>query len=354
MKYFIEFKNYSKGKLKKFKTFYFQLLLLSVLSVNSFGQQVTVSAKFDTTYILIGKQTHLILQAVVSRNFPIKFPVLKDSLVSNVQILNLSKVDTTVQNGMLLLTQQCLVTSFDSGVYEIPPLAFTYKNNAKTDSVFTSPVTLKVYTLPVDTTKRQLYDIKDPIKTPLSFAEILPYLLWIIPALLVICVIVYLIVRLINKKPIIPVRKVVEPPHVIALRELDKLNEEKLWQNNQVKSFHTRLTEILRVYMEARFEIAAMEKTTDEIMTEFKNRSTLDNVSSGLIYNILSMADMVKFAKAYPSPGENEKSMDSAVAFVNNTKLEVLEEEKMKNEGAAGSIDANVQEHAITEKGISQ
>jgi hypothetical protein len=69
-----------------------------------------------------------------------------------------------------------------------------------------------------------------------------------------------------QKEKEVPVdEKFLLPPHVWALKELDKLNQKKLWQSGEVKSYYSELTDIARTYIELRYKIPAMEKTTDEL-----------------------------------------------------------------------------------------
>ena len=110
------------------------------------------------------------------------------------------------------------------------------------------------------------------------------------------------------------------PPHVIALQELDKLKTEQLWQQDKVKDYYTRLTDIVRVYIEDRFSVPAMEQTTFEILSEFKrNGSQLDTKTYNELQEILEVADFVKFAKLTPLPDVNQNMMTFAYLFVNET-----------------------------------
>jgi len=110
------------------------------------------------------------------------------------------------------------------------------------------------------------------------------------------------------------------PPHEIALQALEELKNEKLWQKGLIKEYYTRLTDILREYIEVRFNIRAIELTTWEILQSFKN-STISRNDKEMLSEILELADLVKFAKALPVPSENDKSMTDSVGFVNNTTI---------------------------------
>lgn len=109
------------------------------------------------------------------------------------------------------------------------------------------------------------------------------------------------------------------PAHVRAANELDKLKAEKIWQQGREKEFYSKLTDILRRYIYEREGINAMEMTSGEILNNIRQISDVDSVYDNL-KQILSTADLVKFAKYKPYPDENDLSMVNAYFFVNQTK----------------------------------
>jgi len=116
--------------------------------------------------------------------------------------------------------------------------------------------------------------------------------------------------------------KLLLPPHVVALSELDKVKQEKPWQQGRSKEYHTELTNIIREYIERVFSINSMEMTSEEILEHLRTlRSEQKSAYSGL-KQILQLADLVKFAKFDPSPDEHELSLLNAYLFVNQTKVE--------------------------------
>jgi len=108
---------------------------------------------------------------------------------------------------------------------------------------------------------------------------------------------------------------------------LDKLKSEELWQHEKVKDYYTRLTDIVRVYIEDRFAFPAMEQTTFEIMTSMKGKEAqIDKKSVTELKEILELADFVKFAKLTPLPDENHHMLSNAYLFVRETTVEVVTE----------------------------
>lgn len=303
--------------------YFFAALFLPGILLHA--QQVQVSARIDSTSILIGNQAHIHLTAAfdVKNGVPkIQWPQVGDSLAPKVEVISKSKISTTVpdsaQPTVQQETQDITISSFDSGYYAIPPFKFVI-NGDTANPQLTEALMLQVNTVHVDTTKA-FKDIKAPLQAPFSILEILPYIGYGLLALLVLAGIIYYIVRELKKrkKVVVEKPKVIIPPHVKALEALEKLGLQKLWQEGKIKDYYTGITDILRVYLEERYTIAALEMTTDEIMLALK-RKDISELMKQKLRDILVLADLVKFAKENPLPAEHESCFSSSVDFVNDT-----------------------------------
>ena len=162
---------------------------------------------------------------------------------------------------------------------------------------------------------------------PVKFKEVFPWILLAVGILALIYVVYrYIQYRRENKdffgRPVVK-----DPPHIVALRELEKLRNQKLWQNGKEKQFYTGIADTLREYIEKRFGVSAMEKTSSEIMDSLAEKKIEDG-PYGELDELFKLADLVKFAKYIPSVGENEDAVPKAVRFVNSTFMQELEEEK--------------------------
>jgi hypothetical protein len=178
---------------------------------------------------------------------------------------------------------------------------------------------LQVNMVHVDTAKG-IKDIKGPIQVPFNILEILPYIGYGLLIALALLALYYFIVRAARKqKPLIIEKpKVIIPPHVKALEELEKLALRKLWQEGKIKEYYTGITEILRAYIQERYGIGAPEMTTDEIMYALK-RKDISELQKGKLRDILVLSDLVKFAKENPLPTEHESCFNASIDFVNET-----------------------------------
>ncbi|MCU4165159.1 hypothetical protein [Carboxylicivirga caseinilyticus] len=316
-------------------------LLLALIGLTSFiqsnyAQNVTVSAEMDSTMIFIGGQIDLRLQMSQPADLEIAFPLLTDTIIKEIEIVKAGKLDTlSRENQRLLIQQTFTITSFDSGLHYIPPIVFEEASNKLSQQIETNHLSLMVVN-PFEEVDPQkgITDIKMPLNTPFHLSELLKYWPWILGMFVLAGIITLVIMKLTGKKMPVNIFKKEEPqlpPHEIALKELDKIKEEKLWQRNLVKAYYSRVTDTLRHYIEERYEINAMEQTSDEIMSSFKGREDIDNKSLDNLRTILNTADLVKFAKHEPLPDENDLNMINAYFFINQTKQEeikTLEEEK--------------------------
>lgn len=307
-------------------------ILLPLLCAASFGAmaQEIVSAEVSKDTILIGDQVEWTSSIRVPRGMRASIDSMAGYVVPGVELLGAFTVDT-VERGrdFSMVRTRALVTSFDSGSYVLPPLVvyFDREDGTPVDTLRLPGVPLEVTTVPVDTATYQMYDIRPQFRYPLTFREVLPWGLAAAAAAAVIFLAVKAVLRHRRKSPVLPGRPVPEePPHVTALRELDRIRNEKLWQSGKQKQYYTEITDALRLYIERRFGIKTIERTSNEILTDLSVKE-LRPEDFGQLKELFSMADLVKFAKYTASESENENAVPAAVRFVNGTCAD-MEEKK--------------------------
>lgn len=326
---------------------YFLSLFLVLTFSQSIQAQVSVSTKIDTNIMLIGDQTRVTFEAIMPGNYLVDMPVFTDTIIEKLEILDIFDQDTTVEDNLLKIHQQFQVTNFDSGWYTIPPVKFMVKDTItnQIDSFYSAPVYFGVMTMPLDTANADaITDIKAPIEAPITFREVLPFLAIGLGVLLVLLLSYFLYMRFARKEPMFARKeKPKEPAHVIAFRDLDQLKDQKLWQQGRNKAFYSQLTDIVRTYMENRYGVYAMEMTSDEIMQILGEEKILKKELKDQLFDVLTLADFVKFAKATTMEHENEQSMKFAYEFVIKTKVEELLSEDKKDSG-----EDNVEQKAIS------
>lgn len=307
------------------------LLLLLIIPCTIWAQdkETEYSARISKDTILIGDQIDWTIRLNIEEGEEWTVARPQDVPTPGVETISPISFDTlSARKGKLEIEGKTILTSFDSGSYYLPQIvALIARADGRVDTlVYDSPV-LEVTTIPVDTASFQPFDIKGQIKYPVTFGEIIPWVgLALLLAAIVIGIIRYVKMRKENKsffgKPVVK-----DPPHIVALRNLEKIRSQKLWQNDKQKQFYTAVTDVLRLYIAERYGISALEQTTAEIMYELKDR----NISQGTMdkmKDLFTTADYVKFAKHNASELENEEAVPTAVRFVNETYVQQMEEEK--------------------------
>lgn len=307
------------------------LLFIAILLVST-----VASAQIDTTHvsrlsrdsILIGDQIDLMIDLQMQESDALMIATPKGELTPGVETIKGMSFDTlSMKKGKLDIRASMTLTSFDSGSYALPPLLALIQNSkGEVDSLLIRGPQLYVNTIPIDTATYVIKDIKGQIGYPVTFKEVLP---WLLLALLL-AALIYLLVKFIkarrNNTTLFgkPVQK--DPAHIVALRNLEKIRRQKLWQNNKQKQFYTAVTDTLRYYISDRFGIVTMERPSGEMLDDLKKQ----DVAAGdfeSISKLFARADLVKFAKYEPTAEENEDTIPAAVQFVNSTYVSQLEDE---------------------------
>lgn len=310
------------------------MLCLAGLTYSGKAQDIRVEARLDQTRIKLGDQTILRLLAHVPVNAQVDFPVLADTISSKVQIVEMGRTDTLANKnnpGIQTISRQYTITSFDAGLHMIPSYTFTGKEG----KLSTQTLPLEVMEVKVDTTKA-IYDIKEPLAVSYSFMDWLrdnwKLVLGLVIGILVLAVLIWYFIKKWRNKPVrVEPDKPAVPLHTMALNKLNALRNGKLWEQGQVKRYHSELTDIIREYLERRYGINAMEQTSEEIFAGLRHlHITEQNMHK--LRQMLLLADLVKFAKANPLSNENEQSMDNAISFVMNTRPGALAENKVPND----------------------
>ncbi|MDK2771328.1 MAG: BatD family protein [Flavobacterium sp.] len=280
-------------------------LIILFFLINTFSFSQSITSTVDSTAIKIGSQFNLTIKANVKPTDKVSFP--EGQTFGALEILESYPVDTVKIKDKYELIKKYGLTQFDSGRYVLPQLVVVINDKTiKTDSF---PIV--VNNVVVDTTKQQMYDIKDIVKVeePVSY-----WWLWAILILLGIAATGFGLYYFIKKRQIIKNEKeaiLFASPIEKALAKLQSLEKRELWQHGETKAYYSELTDITRTYIEEAVDVPAMESTSAElyealvIAVRNKNiklsRETLDQFKK-----VMSNADLVKFAKSKPLDFEIE------------------------------------------------
>lgn len=282
---------------------------------------LVVSAAIDSTTLFIGDQTDLHLRATCEAGQQVQLPVLEEQLISGIEIVDKTIIDTTTLNdGRVQYDQYLTLTSFEDSLFYIAPLPFVSEG----DTIWSESLMLNVVQpFEMDSTDMAITDIKGIYRAPIWWWGILR---WVLLALAIAGVgvggyylITYLKGRSRKNEEEIAITEPLRPAEEVALEKLDIIREQKLWQTGQVKEYHTQLTDVVREYIACRFEVSSVEQTSDETLRAMKPLLHDKKELYEQLRKMLSLADLVKFAKWTATPDENELSLRNAYAFVKET-----------------------------------
>jgi len=305
------------------------LVLVFVLALLQLrAQLVSVDAILDTSKLRIGEQANIdvYLSYKAGKNLRVQWPSIGDTLTEKVEVVSVSPVDTTLpqksNSDKYLQHQRITVSVYDSGYYAIPGFKFIV-NDDTAHPLFTKPLFLEVHTVPTDSSAAKTKDIKPPLEEPFNWRWYTGYL-YAGLGILAVLITTVLITRYYAKR-----RKITEqepakpklPAHIIALAALERIKAESVWKDGKIKEYYSAISDTIRFYMEERFGLNALESTTDEIMLAFRSQ-VVDAESKQKLQQLLSLSDLVKFAKQFPIEAEHLFTLQNAFDFVNGTKRE--------------------------------
>ncbi|MDC1106023.1 BatD family protein [Prolixibacteraceae bacterium] len=319
------------------------LLLFISWSVNA-KDTVKVSAKVDSTNILLGDQINLTFDVEPKEGDSITFPTFSDTIISKVEILNGPTLDTLKQDDKSIVRASYLITSFDSGQYQIPRFPILLQKAGLTDTLFTPSVAFHVHAMRLRK-EDAIFDIKKPYEAPITLEEITPWILGFLLIISIILITLYAIYRYKNKKPFFsgPVEQE-EPYEIKATRLLEELMKQYPKTKEEVKPFYVNLTDIVREYLSKRFEVSTLELTTDEIVDSLRNVNSANEYRQEvrIIEEVLRLSDMVKFAKYIPEESEHPRQLKISLHFVETTKPKIVKIEEEEESKAGNDTSENI------------
>lgn len=289
---------------------------------------LVVSAAIDSTTLMIGDQTDLHLQATCEVGEQVQWPMLDKELMPGIEVVDKTIVDTAkLKDGRVQYNQYVTLTSFEDSLFYIAPLAFVSNG----DTVWSDAMTLNVVQpFEMDTTDMAIADIKGVYKAPIWWWGILRWVLLVLGVAAAgvggYYLITYLQAKFGKKAEEATLAEPLRPADEVALAKLDVIREEKIWQAGQVKEYHTQLTDVVREYIARRFEVSSVEQTSDETLSAMRPLLKEQKDLYEQLRKMLTLADLVKFAKWTATPDENEQSLRSAYTFVKETTIQSLED----------------------------
>ncbi len=330
---------------KKSHITFFIFLLFFLLFKLSIGQKINISAALDSTKIRIGEQVKLDLYVSYSakqNNLKIQWPNIADTITDKIEVISVSVIDTTSPDksnpDIIQQHQQITISAYDSGYFAIPGFKF-FINNDSTNAFYSQSLFLEVHTVPTDSSITKTKDIKPPFAEAFNWKWYSKYFYWGFSLLVIIILIILITIYFTKKNKIVVLKseKPKIPAHIIALQSLEKIKNEQIWKEEKTKEYYSSISDTIRLYIEERFKVNALESTTAEIMKAFRSQ-VVDKESKDKLQQLLMLSDLVKFAKQFPIISEHTFTLQNAFDFVNETKRE--EKTIIKNDQQINSTNS--------------
>ncbi len=301
-------------------------MLLCFMTLTVFGQQVQIA--LDTSVIAIGEPTVLRIQAdrdVTAGTGEFGWPTWQDTIPGGLEILRALGTDTMAiesdeGNPVIRIERAYEITAWDSGYLAIPPALLVWG----TDTLASNPLLLNVLLTPPGE-PGQIAGHADIRRVQWSWQERLQrWLPWFL-ALAAALGLAFFIVRWWRNRPVEEVvastpAAPLEPAHIVALRALDRIEKDAVWKQGQVKAHHAAVSEVLRTYFERRYNYPALERSTDELRNGLVHLP-IRAQEKELILELLTLTDLVKFAKWTPQEADHHRVIEQGIRFVEATTI---------------------------------
>lgn len=353
-------------------TYTLLLLFATLATIEAHGERPIVSGRFSKDSIEVGDLVEYIIDIEADRATVIGVPDFDTATPEErkreaqakgkmstyetydediFELIEDYPIDTLEVDGRRLrLRKRYLLATMETGKIPMRPTLLYFDKNRETPdtlyaeemlflnvksyeeldtTLFLRPDPMSQQGFGVDTDKAMTLLKDEGINTqknlPFIFGEIRDYVIYSAIAIILLALMLYLLLpvlkRYLAQRGAIVKPKPKMPPHIVAIKALEELKNRKLCENGKHKSYYTSLVSILKVYIDGRWDISVLDKTSAETMVALRDVELPRECRSNLIA-ILETADFVKFAKVVPEAETNEELFIKAYYFVENTKAE--------------------------------
>lgn len=306
---------------------------------------VEVKVWVDKKTITLAETFKVELEAAAKDGYEVTMPraeqMLKDGLYGLRDWRDLGKkLDS---QNRVVRTVDIELDPFVSGEPNIPALEFTFCKTSPADpneaakrySVSTEPIELKVTSLSKD--PNAIGDIADiePVMDMPSQVKAVWWWVGGVAAAVVLAVGAWLLLR---KKGGEAFAKAMIPAHELAYQRMRQLVAEDLVGQGRIKEFYERISNILRHYIEDRFDLRAPERTTEEFLFELQGSGSLETADKNRLKEFMTHCDLVKFAKFQPQADDIQRTFDLVKDFIEKTRSDVKVIEQPQQASPAGEV----------------
>jgi hypothetical protein len=302
------------------------------VQIEAAPQRPVVSVEIDRDVITIGDEVLLTYTIQSDLNARALFPKPHLMPLGDFRLKRAKKFIREVKKENIIWQQALVVTTFEVGERTIPAQKFFVEVEGQREELFSELIVVNVESVLDEET--QPSDIRG-LKGQRILTSWWTPVLWLILLGLLIMLVLFLLRKRrqrVDSVSLEPLR----PAHEVALMELEALQSKGLIEQGKIKEFYIELSNILRRYMDRRYTIESLDRTTEELISEMRSKRVEPDVIR-MIRNVLVECDLVKFAKLRPQVSEIDLVHKTAVQFIERTRplpAPPVEDESVSQTGA--------------------
>ena len=281
---------------------------------------LTAHVRVDKNKVTIADTIRLEFETAIDPAYDVNMPKIDAEVLANFGIVDWhNPADRLDVNNNVVRTAQYRLEPFLSGKFALPAFTFEFhdvnQSDDKTYQLTTEPIDIEVTSLLGDQREKlTIADIEGVVSMPGGMI-----LWWLLPAAVVVAgaggIWWYL-----RKQKIKAAIRIYKPAHEVAYARLQTLINRDLLKQGKVKEFYEGVSDILRHYIEDRFELRAPERTTEEFLFEIRDAGVLTESHRKALAEFLTHCDLVKFARHSPTAEQVQRTFDLAKNFIEQTK----------------------------------
>jgi hypothetical protein len=282
---------------------------------------LTVHVRLDKDKMTIAETILLQFEAAIDPKYELQMPQVGTQL-QNFGILDWDNLgDRLDENNNVISTYQYRLEPFLSGSYQLPTFTFEFTDAnsiaEKKYTLATEPIDIEVTSLlGEDRENLVIADIEDVVDMP---KPPLYWPLWTLGTCAAIAAAISAWIYL-RRRRIHELVRIFKSAHEIAYARLKALVKDDPVATGKIKEFYERISDILRHYIEHRFELRAPERTTEEFLAELALEDVLGEPDKKMLEEFLTHCDLVKFAKHDPTHEQIQRTFDLVREFIEKTK----------------------------------
>lgn len=270
-----------------------------------------VTVKADKDHFELGESVHLVYQIQGPENAQFSFPEADKFEIKPFEVRDASPLTLTGSQGQRNWEYRVKATAYETGNLKLPEasLSVKLKSDGASQDLKLPGLFLEVERVPLtkEDKRDEVRDLHNLAQNGVPLVVVLAVLLGAV----LVALISWWVVRWLRRPRKLEVAPAL-PPYPWALKQLAELNAQRPDQKGQWEAFYDQLSHVLRFYLGWRFKMSLLEQTTSETMRHL----TLPDLSHRQFKELLETADMVKFARSYPTLEKSSEHLSWAQSLV--------------------------------------